>query len=256
LIRPPQETGGNPRVEIGIFTVDRDLVVTTWDGWLAERSGIASADASGRPLADVVPTLEPRGLLDRFRQVLASGEVQVLAPAFHHYLVPCPPPAPSTLFEHMQQRVTLGPLREGDRVVGVMATIEDVTARIEHERELAAGMRADDWKVRRAAVERLSRDAHPDMLVALVTSLRNEHRDFNVLSSALQLLAASEVDLTAPLVALLREPDVDLRIQAALALRDAQCGTSSLAPAARKSRPLVWQLAIHRKKPAQLGAGW
>ena len=217
-----QETGEDPRIEIGVFTVDRDLVVRTWDGWLAQRSGIATADACGRPLAGVVPTLDSRGRLDRFHKVVATGEVQVLAPAFHHYLVPCPPAVPSKHFEYMQQRVTLGPLREGERIVGVMATVEDVTARIEYERELAAGMRADDWKVRRKAVEGLSRHAHPEMLVALVTSLRNEHRDFNVLSSALQLLAASEVDLTAPLIALLREPDVDLRIQAALALGDRQ----------------------------------
>ena len=114
----------------------------------------------------------------------------------------------------MQQRVTLGPLREGERIVGVMATIEDVTARIDRERELAAGLRADDWQVRRAAVEELSREARPEMLMSLLAALRSEHRDFNVLSSALQLLGASDVDLTAPLVALLREPDADLRIQA------------------------------------------
>ena len=57
---------------------------------------------------------------------------------------------------------------------------------------------------------------------SLLTALRLEHRDFNVLSSALQLLAMSEVDLTAPLGELLRDSDSDLRIQAALALGQQQ----------------------------------
>ena len=44
------------------------------------------------------------------------------------------------------------------------------------------------------------------LLVSLldVTALRREHRNFNVLSSALQLLGAIDVDVTAPLAALLK----------------------------------------------------
>ncbi|HET7697573.1 MAG TPA: HEAT repeat domain-containing protein [Vicinamibacterales bacterium] len=207
---------------LGILTVDAALVVRTWDGWLAASTGIAAADAVGRPLADVVPDLEARGFLQRFARVLATGEVQVLAPAFHHYLVPCPPRQPSRFFDRMQQRVTLGPLREGTGIVGVMATVEDVTARIDRERELTEGLRADDWTVRRTAISELSREADPDLFHALVEALRVEHRDFNVLSSALQLLAASELDLTGPLVTLMADPDPGLRMQAALALGERQ----------------------------------
>ena len=222
MIAPPPESSGQPPAAVGVLTVDARLVVRTWDAWLATASGIASETACGRPLGEVVPAVAARGLLERFEQVLASGEVQVLAPAFHHYLVPCPPRVPSPRFDRMQQRVTLGPLRDGERVVGVMATVEDVTARIDAERELAAGLRVDDWKVRRAVVEGLARDTHPEMLAALLAALRAEHRDFNVLSSALQLLAACDVDVTEPLAALLQDPDADLRIQAALALGDRQ----------------------------------
>ena len=209
-------------VEIGVFTVDAALVVRTWDAWMETHTRIPAAAACGRSLGEVVPSLVSRGLLERFAQVVASGEVQVLAPAFHHYLVPCAPRQPSPNFDRMQQRATLGPLREDDQIVGVMATVEDVTARIDRERELAPSLRADDWKVRRSAVEELSREARPEMLASLVNALRSEHRNFNVLSSALQLLSASDVDVTAPLAALLREPDADLRIQAALALGERQ----------------------------------
>lgn len=218
MIRPGPEPEGGAPVPIGILTVDADLVVRTWDDWLAANTGIPADQACGRPLAEVVPDLSERGLLQRFQQVLATGEVQVLAPAFHHYLVPCPPRAPSRYFDRMQQRVTLGPVREGGAVSGVMATVEDVTARIDRERELAEGLRADDWKVRRGAVQDLSRDAHPDLLLSLLASLRTEHRDFNVLSSALQLLGASDLDLTEPLASLMHDPDPGLRMQVALAL--------------------------------------
>ena len=65
-------------------------------------------------------------------------------------------------------------------------------------------LRDDDWRVRRAAVTGLSPHAHRDMLASLLTALRDEHRDFNVLSSALSLLATSDVDVTGPLIELLR----------------------------------------------------
>lgn len=222
MIAPPAHPEGEAPAPLGVLTVDTDLVIRTWDGWLAASTGIAAADAVGRPLTDVVPDLPARGLLQWFEQVLATGEVQVLAPAFHHYLIPCPPRQPSPHFDRMQQRVTLGPLREGTRIAGVVATVEDVTARIDWERALADRLRADDWKTRRGAVEELSRQPHPELFDAVVASLRVEHRDFNVLSSALQLLAASELDLTGPLIALMNDPDPGLRMQAALALGERQ----------------------------------
>ena len=238
---------------IGILTVDATLTVRTWDDWVAQAAGVPASAARGRPIAELLPDLAVRGLLARFEQVLATGEVQILAPAFHHYLIPCAPSAPSPHFDRMQQRVTLGPLREDTRIVGVMATIEDVTARLDGERALAEALRSpdaavreaaarqiaaaeaieeprafepalrdDNWRVRRAAVDGLSRHAHRDMLASLLTALRDEHHDFNVLSSALTLLGRSDMDVTAPLIELLEGPDADLRMQAALALGEQQ----------------------------------
>lgn len=234
-----------------MLTVDRSVVVRTWSRWLEAATGMGAADVQGRPLADVIPDLESRNLLERFHRVLASGEAQVLAPAFHHYLVPCPPRAPSPHFTRMQQRVTLGPLREGTAIVGVMAAIEDVTARLDIERRLAAELRSPDpvvrqrasdelaaasslftprvftdvlrdgdWQVRRTAVEGMRRHASTDLLASLFSALRDDNHDFNVLSSALQLLSMIDVDVTAPLADLLKHRDPDVRIQAALALGD------------------------------------
>lgn len=241
---------------IGVFTTDASLVIQIWDSALARLTGISADAARGRPLVELIPGLEERRLLAPFRRVLDGGVVEVLAPAFHHYLIPCPPAVPSERFERMRQRVTIAPLLEEGRVVGVLVTVEDVTARIERERALSeqlagapeearvgaalalaedetlepsrpllAALGDESWRVRRAAVAGLARRAAPDAIMALLASVRENHHNLAVLNSALQVLAMSDVDTLSPLVEFLQDEDADLRIQAALALgeqRDAR----------------------------------
>jgi HEAT repeat protein len=234
-----------------VFTTDLALTIRTWDAWLSRATGIREDVARGRPLGDVVPDLSARGLLAPFEQVLSRGTVEILAPAFHQFLIPCPPGTPSAVFERMQQRVTIGPLREDGRIVGTMVTIEDVTARVERERELSSRLSSlnpdvrleaarrladtepiadgdplmsvmgdEDWRVRRAAVTALRTRKTAATIAAVLQALRGDHRNFSVLSSAVELLAASDVDVIEPLIALLRSADADLRLQAALVLGD------------------------------------
>ncbi len=238
-----------PSGDIGILTTDRDLVVQSWDDWLAAVTSITAETASGRPLGEFAPHVEERRFLARIEETLTSGAVQVLSPAFHPSLLPCPPRTPSLHFTEMQQRITIGPLLEGGRISGLLITIQDVTAQLEAERELAAGLASgdpdirraaadsiaaaqrleafapfspalgsDDWRVRGDAVRGLAAAADHDLLRALLATLQREHRHFGTLSSALKLLAVTDVDVTGPLAELLQDPDADLRIQAALAL--------------------------------------
>ena len=74
---------------IGIFTTDTSLAVTSWDPALSAMTGIDATAAVGRPLTEVVPDLESRGLLAAVREPLDSGAARVLAPAFHGHLIPC-----------------------------------------------------------------------------------------------------------------------------------------------------------------------
>lgn len=233
---------------MGVFTTDTSLIVRTWDRWLAEATGIPSDAARGRALADLIPDLADRGLIAAFEQVLSRGVVEILAPAFHRYLIACPPGAESTRFDRMQQRVTIGPLREDGQVIGTIVAVEDVTTRLEQERELAAqlasadpGVRLratqaladkalvgpdpllgaigdEDWRVRRAAVAALSRRSSAQVIGAVLDALRDDHHNFSVLSSAIELLATGETDVVEPLIELLREAHPDLRLQAALVL--------------------------------------
>ena len=234
---------------IGILTTDTELVVTTWDAGLERLTGIAADDARGRRLDDVVPDIKARPTLDLIREPLLSGSAQVLAPAIHRYLIPCKPIETSAEFEHMQQRVVVGALRDEHQIVGLVVSIEDVTARLERERQLARQLRDsspaarlqaiealapldpvgglgplgdalgdDDWRVRRSAVRALASRRDEALVDSVIDALREGHQNFSVLSSALQLLKLTGVDSTKALVRLMRDPDPDLRIQAALAL--------------------------------------
>ena len=122
------------RPPFGIFTTDAQLVVRTWDQFVADITGVAAEQALNRALASVLPELEPRGLLTVVQQVAANGAVQVLAPALHRYLIACAPLDRAATSDRMQQHVTIGPIREEGRITGVMVTIEDVTARVERDK--------------------------------------------------------------------------------------------------------------------------
>ena len=238
--------------QIGVFTIDTHLVIRVWDATLAQLTGISEQSASGQDVTALLPDLEKRGLLKRFQRSLKEGVVEVLAPAFHHYLIPCAPVNPSKHFEKMQQRVTIAPLRDGDAIVGLIVAIEDVTSRLDRERELAARLAEGDeaarlnaaetisgdesydtapllgalsdesWRVRRAAIKGVSQRAAPDAIAALISSVVENHHNPSLLNSALQVLTSSDVDTVSPLIELLKNPNADLRMQAALALGEQQ----------------------------------
>ena len=95
--------------------------------------------------------------MDLIREPLVSGSAQVLAPALHKFLIPCAPSAASEEFDHMQQRVVVGALRDDERVVGLVMSIEDVTERLERERQLARELRDAAPAVRLKAVRAIRR---------------------------------------------------------------------------------------------------
>ncbi|HKP86469.1 MAG TPA: HEAT repeat domain-containing protein [Blastocatellia bacterium] len=236
---------------VGIFTTDANLVIRSWDLWLANAVGIPEESARGKHLVELFPDLKTRGMMARFERVLATGVVEVLAPSFHHYLLACPPLQPSNRFDKMQQHVTIAPLREQDRVVGSIVTIEDVTARLDRERDLTEQLQSADemirlraakalaeedelssaqklmgslgdesWRVRKQATDGLARKASAEEVNTLLRALREDHQNPGVLNSALQVLALSGLDAIAPLAEFLNDPDTDLRIYATLALGD------------------------------------
>lgn len=251
---------------IGIFTTDTKFIVQVWDAALEKMTGISADDARGKSVVETIPNLESRGLLPRFQRVLEEGTIEILAPGFHRFLICCPPPSASKRFAEMRQRVTIAPLKENETIRGLIVTVEDVTERIEREIELAEQLNNADeavrlqaakaishepenlveenaapiidalgdknWRVRRELVEGLSRRAAPEAIAALLRAMREQHFDFGVLNSALQVLQATSVKTTETLVEFLHGDDADLRMQAALTLgeqKDAQAIPALLA---------------------------
>jgi len=209
---------------IGVFTTDFHLVIQVWDATLARLTGISEESASGQALTTLLPDLEERGLLKRFQRSLNEGVVEVLASAFHHYLIPCAPVTPAKHFDKMQQRVTIAPLRDDQSIAGLIVTVEDVTDRLERELSMPMleALSDEDWRVRREAVREVSERAAPEAIAALLRSVVENHHNPSLLNSALQVLAATDVDTRETLVELLHGPDPDLRMQAALALGEQQ----------------------------------
>ena len=237
---------------ISIFTTDKNLIVRSWDDWLSNATSMPSEQTCGQGLADIVPDLETRGFKKRFERVISEGVVETLAPAFHHYLIPCAPITPSKHFDKMQQRVTISPWRESDRIVGTIVSIEDVTARLDKERDIASQLASGDentrvlaalalaedeieleepllaamgdqnWRVRAAIVDGLAVRTTEKTTGTLVKAMREHHQDLGILNSVLQVMALSNTDTIPAVIECLNDPDEDLRIYAALTLGEQQ----------------------------------
>ena len=221
-------------VTLGVVTTDRGLVIRGWNEWLTAATGHSEAGAVGRPLTDFVSSGRADFYRDLLTDVIESGTPRVLAPAFHHYLIECAPRTPSEHFAHMQQRVTVAPLRNDADVVGVLITLEDVTERLDRERTLSAtlktsaspppasaltqSLRSDDWRLRRQAVRSLTQVASVDEVRHLLGTLERDHHDLNVLNSALRVLISAGRAVVEPLAMLLASGEPNVRMHAALAL--------------------------------------
>ena len=122
---------------IGVFTTSTDLTIRVWDDAMVSMTGITAADAVGKSLTDIVPNIESRGLLSRFEFVRDVGTSEVLAAALHKYLIPCPPRIASRRFAEMRQLVTISALVDSGETKGLIVLVEDVTERMDEERDLA-----------------------------------------------------------------------------------------------------------------------
>ena len=185
----------------GVFTTDKDLRVKVWDNVLVEFTGVSAEIARGKRIQELFPEIESRGLLRYLESVLANGAIEILAPTFHRYFIAVPPRNPSRRFDKMRQRTTIAPVQEGTEIIGVIVTIEDVTERIDRERDLGEQLSGLDdgerllfleeandsdsvdpriyfevigdsnWRVRKTAVEGLARRPAPHAIEALFGSI-------------------------------------------------------------------------------------
>lgn len=103
-------------INLGLYTIDRELRITSWNDTMARMSRIPRDRALGKNLLDMFPTLEKEGVAERLRRVLETGQAQNLrllhrGQAGHNRL----------------QKRKLAPLQENGRTTGVVVVVEDIT---------------------------------------------------------------------------------------------------------------------------------
>jgi PAS domain S-box-containing protein len=101
---------------LGIYTIDAGMRVTSWNRRMEEMSGVSEEDALGNDLFRLFPVLEEEGFADRVRRVLQRGIPEKVRLAHRNMKG-----------ELRFQKRRLAPLKDGDRTTGVVVIVEDIT---------------------------------------------------------------------------------------------------------------------------------
>ncbi len=119
----------------GLLVTDENLSVRSCNKWFERQSEKSEKELIGSNLIEVFPELRTRGF-DRYYRDALGGQSRILSHRLHKYLLPMTPSAGTTAFAQMQQSARISPLFEGDKVIGTITVIEDVTERVAREKEL------------------------------------------------------------------------------------------------------------------------
>jgi len=211
----------------GVITTDKELNILSWNTWIENVSG--KKFVRGEKLTELFPEIVERGYDKKLVDTLKSSNVTILSSTFHKYLIKCKPTYASKLFDVMQQSVTISPLHDGTQLIGLIIVIKDVTEEVEKSKlglnEIKEGEKKDstdlfielgdkNWQKRKNAVEEISK-SHHSILNEIVLRIKNEHKNLNVINSALQVLINTPAEVVDILIDLLNSDDQDLRIYAA-----------------------------------------
>jgi PAS domain S-box-containing protein len=148
----------------GLFTTDCDFIIRSWNHWLESATALNAEDVIGRPLFEVVPSLVERGV-DQYYREAATGLSKILSHTLHRHLLP----SKRGSGEQMAQSACIAPLMNGERIVGVITVIDDVSERVMAEKQLRAQIAAAE--AARAQVELASR-AKDEFLATLSHEIR------------------------------------------------------------------------------------
>jgi diguanylate cyclase len=125
-------------VNIGMVTLNKELVVTQWNRWMAQHSGLAWEQVVGSPIFEHFPELHTAKFIKTCKAVLAFGNFSFFSQKLHQFLFPFKPIGSfGVKFEHMQQNCTMGPLRGDDNsITGIFIVVHDVTELANYEQKL------------------------------------------------------------------------------------------------------------------------
>jgi diguanylate cyclase len=125
-------------VNFGLVILNTELKVTHWNHWMARQSGIDADQITGAFLFGFFPELNTPRFLRNTKAVLSFGNFSFFSQKLHHFLFPFKPAGSfKSMFEHMQQNCTMGPLRDNDNLItGIFLIIQDVTELASYEQKL------------------------------------------------------------------------------------------------------------------------
>lgn len=172
----------------GMFVTDTEFRIVLWNRWMETHSGHLSRDTVGRSLFDLYPELGSSLMREYYESALA-GQVTVVSHGLHRQLLPLLPTTPDSTFERMPQSGHISPLTDGEKVLGTVTGLEDVSDRLITERELRRQIEA--LQQARSTAEQALR-AKDDFLSTLSHEIRTPLNA--VLGWARILLAREEID--------------------------------------------------------------
>jgi len=103
-------------VNSGIYAVDADKRITSWNRAMEEMSGIGEAEAIGRDLFELFPQLVEEGFADSLQRVLEKGVSEKVRLKHLNFKS-----------EVRFQKRRLSPLKDGERISGAVVIVEDIT---------------------------------------------------------------------------------------------------------------------------------
>jgi signal transduction histidine kinase len=122
-------------LDVGLLTVDRDLVVRSWNRWMETATRRPADDAVGRPIRELFPELTLAA--ENALRGATEGVAAVLSHRLHRCFFHAPAAVASDTLATMQQSTRIVPLAgDSGAADGALVIIEDVTDRVHREEEL------------------------------------------------------------------------------------------------------------------------
>ncbi|HOJ71473.1 MAG TPA: PAS domain-containing protein [Syntrophorhabdaceae bacterium] len=79
----------NDSINLGVFTTDKNLVITRWNRWLEINTNKANHEVLGRSLFDLYPEIKNGHIGSYYREAL-DGKTSVISQKLHGYIIPLP----------------------------------------------------------------------------------------------------------------------------------------------------------------------
>jgi signal transduction histidine kinase/CheY-like chemotaxis protein len=252
----------------GMFATDRELRVIVWNRWMEIHTERPAKSVIGKPLFELYPGLVARGVEQSYREAL-SGRIAVMSFGLHRYILPLPPTHADLGLDEMPQSGRIGPLSDGDEVIGTVTTLEDISDRLTREAELRK--RIEVQQLARLTAEKALR-AKDEFLSTVSHEMRNplnavlgwtrilidrKEIDAELLERALRVIdrnAASQVRMIDDLldVARIASGKLRLEMQPVDLLAVVLAALDVVAPAAR-ARQIEIRTRLDAQSPRVLG---